>query len=203
MRNFNAESIVSSAMYTPEQTLEQQYGLLPIDGETAEDAIASMRRWYREWRQGNVPFGYSVIVRGVTLALLLADDVASEEFAELCLAASTVIACRVTPKQKARVVALAKDRKQLTLAIGDGGNDVGMIQEAHVGVGLAGREGLQAARAADYALGRFRFLGRLLLVHGRYAYKRTAWIAQYSFYKSLIICVFQVRRVAHSLVCRR
>jgi phospholipid-translocating ATPase len=89
-------------------------------------------------------------------------------------------------------VALAKERNRLTLAIGDGGNDVGMIQEAHVGVGIAGREGLQAARAADYAVGRFKFLGKLLLVHGRYAYKRTSWIAQYAFYKSMVICVLQI-----------
>lgn len=68
----------------------------------------------------------------------------------------TVICCRVTPHQKAAVVAAVKKRKFVTLAIGDGGNDVGMIQTAHVGVGITGREGLQAARASDYAIAKFR-----------------------------------------------
>ncbi len=72
------------------------------------------------------------------------------EFLDLCMLAHTVICCRVTPHQKAQVVQLVKHKKFRTLAIGDGGNDVSMIQEAHVGVGIIGQEGLQAARAADY-----------------------------------------------------
>ena len=103
-----------------------------------------------------------------------------------------MICCRVTPAQKGAVVKLVKQRKRMTLAIGDGGNDVAMIQEAHVGVGISGKEGLQAARAADYAIGRFRFLQRLLLVHGRYSYKRTALVAQYAFYRSFYISFIQL-----------
>jgi magnesium-transporting ATPase (P-type) len=98
----------------------------------------------------------------------------------------------VTPSQKAAVVALAKEKGKRCLAIGDGGNDVSMIQEAHVGVGISGREGLQAARAADYAIGQFRFLARLVLVHGHLSYHRTSFIAQYSFYKSFILAAIQV-----------
>ena len=71
---------------------------------------------------------------------------------DLCLPAITVICCRVTPHQKAQVVNSVKRLGFLTLAIGDGGNDVSMIQEAHVGVGISGREGFQAARAADYVI---------------------------------------------------
>jgi len=67
-----------------------------------------------------------------------------------------------------------------------------MIQEANIGIGIAGREGLQAARAADYSIGKFRFLKRLLLIHGRYSYIRTAFISQYCFYKSLFICFIQI-----------
>jgi phospholipid-translocating ATPase len=67
-----------------------------------------------------------------------------------------------------------------------------MIQQADIGVGISGREGLQAARAADYSIGRFRFLKRLILVHGRYSYNRTAFLSQYSFYKSLLICFIQI-----------
>lgn len=78
------------------------------------------------------------------------------------------------------------------LAIGDGGNDVAMLLEANVGVGISGKEGLQAARAADYVIGRFRFLRRLIMVHGRLATYRSAFIAQYSFYKSMLIAFCQL-----------
>ena len=80
----------------------------------------------------------------------------------------------------------------VVLAIGDGGNDVSMIQRADVGVGIVGKEGLQASRASDFSFSQFRFLTRLLLVHGRYSFNRTAFIAQYCFYKSLFICLVQL-----------
>eukprot|EP00899_Mesostigma_viride_P002357 jgi/Mesvir1/12121/Mv00382-RA.2 len=115
-----------------------------------------------------------------------------EAFSRLSQTVHTAICCRVTPSQKARIVALVKSHGRRTLAIGDGGNDVGMIRAAHVGVGISGKEGLQAARAADYCIARFRFLSRLLLVHGRYSYLRSSLIAQYSFYKSLVVCFIQL-----------
>jgi len=80
----------------------------------------------------------------------------------------------------------------MTLAIGDGGNDVAMIQEANIGVGIRGKEGLQAARASDYAVANFRSLKSLLLIHGHYSYMRTALVAQYSFYKSFAFCCVQI-----------
>ena len=75
-------------------------------------------------------------------------------------------------------------KKAMTLAIGDGANDVAMIQEAHVGVGIAGLEGAQASMSADYAVGQFRFLTKLLLVHGRWCYKRVAVFHEVFFYKN-------------------
>ena len=84
-----------------------------------------------------------------------------------------VVCCRVSPLQKALVVKLVKkNEKALLLAIGDGANDVSMIQAAHVGVGISGKEGLQAARSADVAISQFRFLKKLLLVHGAWSYQR-------------------------------
>ncbi len=71
----------------------------------------------------------------------------------------------------------------MTLSIGDGANDVAMIQEAHVGVGIAGEEGRQAVMSADYAIGQFRFLTRLVLVHGRWSYRRLAETIANFFYK--------------------
>ena len=78
-----------------------------------------------------------------------------------------------------------KDSGRITLAIGDGANDVGMIQAAHIGVGISGQEGMQAVMASDFAFAQFRFLERLLLVHGRYSYKRVAKFVCYFFYKNL------------------
>jgi magnesium-transporting ATPase (P-type) len=97
-----------------------------------------------------------------------------------------VICCRVTPHQKAMVVQLIKKyKKAVTLAIGDGANDVSMIKEAHIGVGITGQEGNQATLASDYSLGQFRFLERLLLVHGRWSYYRMCKFLRYFFYKNV------------------
>jgi P-type E1-E2 ATPase len=104
-----------------------------------------------------------------------------------CQAAS-VICCRVSPKQKSDVVGLAKKYgKWITLSIGDGANDVPMIMEAHIGVGIRGKEGSQAVRSADYAIGQFRFLQMLLLVHGRWGYRRVGMFICYYFYKNVIL----------------
>jgi phospholipid-translocating ATPase len=74
----------------------------------------------------------------------------------------------------------------MCLAVGDGANDVSMIQEANVGVGISGREGLQAAMSSDYSIGQFRFLTRLLLVHGRWSYMRTSQLIMGYFYKNIV-----------------
>ncbi|CAH6723659.1 phospholipid-transporting ATPase Dnf1p [[Candida] jaroonii] len=99
----------------------------------------------------------------------------------------SVICCRVSPSQKAQVTKLVKEQlKVMTLAIGDGANDVAMIQAADVGVGIAGEEGRQAVMSSDYGIGQFRFLTRLLLVHGRWSYKRLAEMVPCFFYKNVL-----------------
>ena len=105
---------------------------------------------------------------------------------------AAVLCCRVSPKQKALVVALGKQSlgaaggPAVTLAIGDGANDVPMIKEAHVGVGISGHEGMQATLASDYAISQFRYLDRLLLVHGRLSYIRISKLVLYFLYKSIV-----------------
>jgi len=87
-------------------------------------------------------------------AWILGDDDRKMQFLRIISECKSVVCCRVTPKQKADVVKLVKDKlKKITLAIGDGANDVNMIQEAHVGVGIYGNEGMRAVQASDYAMG--------------------------------------------------
>ena len=104
-----------------------------------------------------------------------------------------VVACRARPDQKAQVVRLIRNgiSTSRTLAVGDGANDVDMISNAHVGVGIAGAEGVQAANASDFSIGRFRFLQRLLLVHGRWNYSRMARVVLLMFWKNILIVLCQ------------
>jgi len=99
-----------------------------------------------------------------------------------------VICCRVSPIQKAQMVFLVKNNvpDTITLAIGDGANDVPMIRAAHVGIGISGQEGLQAVMASDYAIAQFRYLRDLLLVHGAWDYRRISILILYSFYKNIM-----------------
>lgn len=98
----------------------------------------------------------------------------------------------MSPLQKALVVKLVKRRKKsLLLAIGDGANDVSMIQAAHIGVGISGLEGLQAARSADVAIAQFRYLKKLLLVHGAWSYQRVSKVILFSFYKNIALYMTQ------------
>uniref|UniRef100_A0A8C5A8V3 Phospholipid-transporting ATPase n=1 Tax=Gadus morhua TaxID=8049 RepID=A0A8C5A8V3_GADMO len=111
-------------------------------------------------------------------------DMEAELLMTAC-ACKAVICCRVTPMQKALVVELIKKHKKaVTLAIGDGANDVSMIKSAHIGVGISGQEGIQAVLASDYSFAQFRFLQRLLLVHGRWSYLRMCRFLCYFFYKN-------------------
>jgi phospholipid-transporting ATPase len=104
-----------------------------------------------------------------------------------------VIGCRVSPKQKGDIVALMRMRHpdKVTLAIGDGANDCAMISRAHVGVGIAGKEGMQAARSSDFAIGKFKFLQKLLFVHGREAYRRNGELILFMFYKNVLFVMVQ------------
>uniref|UniRef100_A0A673YFM0 Phospholipid-transporting ATPase n=1 Tax=Salmo trutta TaxID=8032 RepID=A0A673YFM0_SALTR len=107
------------------------------------------------------------------------------DFVNMACECEAVICCRVTPKQKANVVSLVKKyKKAVTLSIGDGANDVNMIKTADIGVGISGQEGMQAVMSSDYAFAQFRYLERLLLVHGRWSYIRMCKFLRYFFYKN-------------------
>ncbi|XP_061371073.1 probable phospholipid-transporting ATPase 4 [Gastrolobium bilobum] len=128
---------------------------------------------------------FALIIDGKTLTYALEDDI-KHQFLGLAVDCASVICCRVSPKQKALVTRLVKEGTgKTTLAIGDGANDVGMIQEADIGVGISGVEGMQAVMASDFAIAQFRFLERLLVVHGHWCYKRIAQMICYFFYKNI------------------
>ncbi|XP_032374877.1 phospholipid-transporting ATPase ID [Etheostoma spectabile] len=132
----------------------------------------------------NISGEFALVINGHSLAHALEADMETEFVSTAC-ACKAVICCRVTPLQKAQVVELIKKHKKaVTLAIGDGANDVSMIKSAHIGVGISGQEGIQAVLASDYSFSQFRFLQRLLLVHGRWSYLRMCRFLCYFFYKN-------------------
>jgi phospholipid-transporting ATPase len=132
-----------------------------------------------------------LVIDGKALTFALEKDI-EKSFYDLATHCKAVICCRVSPLQKALVVKLVKQfSDQLLLAIGDGANDVSMIQAAHVGVGISGVEGLQAARSADFAISQFRFLKKLLLVHGSWAYQRLSKMIFFYFYKNVTMYLTQ------------
>ncbi len=129
---------------------------------------------------------HALVIDGFTLRWALSDTL-KQKFLLLCKQCKSVLCCRVSPAQKAAVVAMVKNGLDvMTLSIGDGANDVAMIQEADVGVGIAGVEGRQAVMSSDYAIGQFRFLQRLVLVHGRWSYRRLAESISNFFYKNMV-----------------
>ncbi|XP_062514205.1 phospholipid-transporting ATPase VD-like [Corticium candelabrum] len=132
------------------------------------------------------PLRTGLVIDGQTLEFALDDDL-KDDFLELAKACHSVVCCRSTPIQKAAVVELVKEKEHVVcMAVGDGANDVSMIQMAHVGVGIAGNEGLQAVMASDFSIARFKFLRRLLLVHGHWSYDRLANMVLYFFYKNAV-----------------
>ncbi|XP_078396035.1 putative phospholipid-transporting ATPase IIB isoform X2 [Cetorhinus maximus] len=114
------------------------------------------------------------------------------EFVELACQCPAVVCCRCSPTQKAQIVKLLQQHTgKRTCAIGDGGNDVSMIQAADCGIGIVGKEGKQASLAADFSITQFKHIGRLLMVHGRNSYKRSAALGQFVIHRGLIISTMQ------------
>ncbi len=153
--------------------------LLPMFNLTGSDEELAAARKNHEAPQPT----HALVIDGDSLRLVLEDEL-RQKFLLFCKQCKSILCCRVSPKQKAEVVRLVKyGLDVMTLSIGDGANDVAMIQEADVGVGIAGEEGRQAVMSSDYAIGQFRFLQRLVLVHGRWSYRRLAESIANFFYK--------------------
>eukprot|EP00547_Thalassionema_nitzschioides_P003527 CAMPEP_0194205570 /NCGR_PEP_ID=MMETSP0156-20130528/4811_1 /TAXON_ID=33649 /ORGANISM="Thalassionema nitzschioides, Strain L26-B" /LENGTH=1394 /DNA_ID=CAMNT_0038931875 /DNA_START=438 /DNA_END=4619 /DNA_ORIENTATION=+ len=137
----------------------------------------------------------ALVIEGAALEHLLGDDELEELLFAVANTCDSVIACRVSPAQKAQLVQLVRRYvvpEPVTLAIGDGANDVGMIQEAQVGVGISGKEGQQAVNASDFAIAQFRFLEELILIHGRWNFMRMSTLVLYIFYKNAVMVLCMV-----------
>ncbi|NXW57373.1 AT8B2 ATPase, partial [Eurystomus gularis] len=180
-----------------------------IEGSTSDDVLNELRNARKKMKpdsfldsdENNIQFEkasknnkilpdeqangvYGLVITGHSLAYALEGNLELELVRTACMC-KVVICCRVTPLQKAQVVELVKKyKKAVTLAIGDGANDVSMIKTAHIGVGISGQEGMQAVLSSDFSFAQFRYLQRLLLVHGRWSYIRMCKFLKYFFYKN-------------------
>lgn len=165
-------------------------GDFEVDGQYSEERCAAHLQTVAETAllvhsKGEMFEG--MVIDGKCLELALQAE-HQEAFVSIARACRTVICCRVSPKQKGAVVRLIKVREQaITLAIGDGANDCNMIESADVGIGIRGLEGLQAFNVSDYGISQFRFLQNLMLIHGRWCYRRSATLALYMFYKNMLV----------------
>lgn len=131
-----------------------------------------------------------LMIDGPTLAMICGaeDDHLLKRFFTQAQHIKTVCVCRCSPKQKKIVAQKIKEITGKRIAcVGDGGNDVAMIQEAHVGLGIEGKEGVQASLASDFSVRRFKDLMRLIIWHGRLSYKRTSALSQFVVHRGMII----------------
>ena len=136
---------------------------------------------------------FAILVDEKALLTINEDEEIQKIFLDIGKDAVAVICCRVSPLQKSQVVKMMKnyEPKAVTLAIGDGGNDVSMIMEAHIGIGIYGEEGMRAVQSGDYAIGEFKILHELLLFHGRVNYVRNSEVVLYFFYKNFVFTIVQ------------
>lgn len=164
---------------------ERSQGIYKITGLKSRNEASRALSRFRRQAGSDV-----LVVDGASLQIFL--DVLPDEFIELAAMAPAAVACRCSPTQKAAVVKLLQTQLgKRVAAIGDGGNDVGMIQQAHAGIGIPGKEGMQASLAADFSITSFSHLTRLLLWHGRNSYRRSARLAQFVIHRGLIISIIQ------------
>ncbi|XP_018795585.1 PREDICTED: probable phospholipid-transporting ATPase IF isoform X3 [Bactrocera latifrons] len=156
-----------------------------IDCRSKEDMMVHLNALDRE-----IIFGIgaqcALLIDGKSLSIALSET--PEIFRDIAIKCTAVLCCRLSPLQKSEVVALIRTSSEdyTTAAVGDGANDVSMIQEAHVGLGIMGKEGRQAARCADFSFAKFSMLKRLILVHGHYHTTRLSLLVLYFFYKNIV-----------------
>ncbi|KAI4387639.1 hypothetical protein MLD38_000058 [Melastoma candidum] len=176
------------SLETPEiQGIEKSGDKLAVSQASANSVLHQIREGCEMVDSKENPEGrFALIIDGKSLTYALGADM-KDTFLKLALGCTSVICCRSSPKQKALVTRMVKlGTRKTTLAIGDGANDVSMIQEADIGIGISGVEGMQAVMSSDVAIAQFCYLERLLLVHGHWCYRRISTMICYFFYKNII-----------------
>ena len=158
-----------------------------IDGQIIDFEI------FKYLKNKNLLEPFSIIIEAPILCGLFKDDEWTENFLHIAYYSNTVICCRVSPSHKSQVIQKMKnfDKKAVMLAIGDGGNDVSMIMEANIGIGIFGEEGMSAVQASDFSIGEFKKLKRLLFIHGRVNLYRISKMILYFFFKNFIFTMTQ------------
>ncbi|KAJ3450981.1 putative phospholipid-transporting atpase [Anaeramoeba flamelloides] len=174
-------SLITNSMYIQQ-----------IDSQSIEAMKEEIETCKEQMEEHYNKGGVVLVITGSALRYALMDEI-RDEFLAIGIKCKAVVCCRVSPLQKSQVVDLVRKgvKKSVTLGIGDGANDVSMIQAAHVGIGISGQEGMQAVLASDYSIAQFKFLKRLLLVHGRWNFRRVCIIILYSFYKNMAFAFLQ------------
>lgn len=170
--------------------ISQDMGIEFLTGKSSQEVLTKLRAAKAKYLNTGVKKKqFAFIVNGESLGYIIRDF--STEFVEVAQHCASIICARVTPLQKAEVVKMVQDAQPdaCCLAIGDGGNDVSMIQQAQIGIGIKGREGGQAARASDFSIPQFRHLQRLLFIHGRYSLLRNTKVIYMSFYKNITVFI--------------
>lgn len=179
--------------------LIKDYSTIIILSSEQENIAGKMAAAMAELKSGKVAHCV-VAIDGSTLGQIEQDETQMSLFIELGVKANSVICARASPSQKASLVSAVRSNinSAITLAIGDGANDIAMIQSADVGIGITGKEGLQAARSSDYSIAQFRYLVKLLLVHGRWNYVRLCKYILGTFYKEMLFYSTQALYQGHS-----
>ena len=148
---------------------------------------------FQNLREKNMLEPFNIIIEAPILNDLFRDEEYTENFYRIAYYANAVICCRVSPSQKSKIVKKMKefDSGAVTLAVGDGGNDVAMIMEANIGIGIFGEEGMSAVQASDFSIGEFQILKKLLFYHGRNNLYRISKMILYFFYKNFVFTMAQ------------
>ena len=189
--NYNMDIISGESSFNQSSSHDSNYSVKSkiIDFDT-----------FNYLKEKNILEPFSIIIEAPILCGLFKDEEWTEHFLNIAYNSNTVICCRVSPSQKSQVIKKMKnfDKNAITLAIGDGGNDVSMIMEANIGIGIYGEEGMSAAQASDFSIGEFQLLKRLLFIHGRTNLFRISKMILYFFYKNF---VFTMAQLYFSFIC--
>ena len=175
--------------------IKKNENLVDINQEEREKIILDFYKKYQkfkgEYYSMSKNFEFSIMLDEKVINTINENKELEKIFIKIAKNAISVICCRISPLQKSQIVKMIKnnEKNKITLSIGDGGNDVSMILESHIGIGIYGEEGLRAIQNSDYGIGEFKILRRLLLFHGQVNLMRNSDMIIYFFYKNFVFTI--------------